>query len=126
MLGNLGNLASLLKQAPEIMKQAQQMQGRMQEVQERLAALRVEGSAGGGMVTAEVSGQQKVTAIRVEQSLLDDGDHEVLEDLVLSAVNQALDRARDAAAAEMQNATGEMNVPGLQDMMSRFGLDQQT
>lgn len=123
MLGNLGNMASLLKQAPEIMKQAREMQGRMEEAQEKLAAIRVEASSGGGMVTAEASGQQKLTAIRIEQSLLGDGDHELLEDLVVSAVNQALDKAREAAASEMQHVTGAMATPGIQDMLASLGIN---
>ena len=122
MFGNLGNLASMLKQAPEILRQAQEMQERMAKVQEALAKVRVEGTAGGGMVTVEASGQQRVLAVRVEPSLFESGDREMLEDLLVAAINQALDAAREAAAEEMGKMTGEMNVPGLSDALSKLGL----
>ena len=91
MFKGLGDLASLVKQAQEI-------QGRMSDMQERLGKLRVEGSAGGGMVTVAASGQQKILSIQVEPSLLDSEDREVLEDLLVAATNQALDKAREQPA----------------------------
>ena len=116
MLKGLGNLAS-------IWKQAQQFQGRMGEMQEKLGQLRVEGQAGGGMVTVEASGHQKILNIRVEESLFESGDREMLEDLVVAAVNQALEKAKDTAAEEMSKMTGEMNIPGLDEALSKFGLN---
>jgi DNA-binding YbaB/EbfC family protein len=116
MLKGIGNLAS-------IFKQAQQLQGRMSEIQENLGQLRVEGQAGGGMVTVEASGHQKILNIRVEEALLESNDREMLEDLLVAAVNQALDKAKDAATEEMSKMTGEMNLPGLDDALSKFGLN---
>ena len=103
-----------------LMKQAQEMQGRMAEMQEDLARLRVEGSAGGGMVTVEANGQQKILAVRVEQSLLESDDREMLEDLLVAATNQALEKAREAAGQEMSKLTGEINIPGLNEALSKI------
>jgi nucleoid-associated protein EbfC len=108
MFKKIGNIFSL-------MKQAQEMQGRMSEMQEKLKHVRVEGTAGGGMVTVEANGQQKVLGVRIEDSLLQDGDKEMLEDLLVGAVNSALDKAREAAAAEMAKITGDLNLPGLDE-----------
>ncbi len=115
MFKGLGNLANLMKQASEI-------QSKMGTMQEQLGEIKVEGTAGGGMVTVEATGHQKVTAIRIEQSLLDDNDKEMLEDLVLAATNQALDKAKQAAAEQMKGLTGDMDVPGLGDALEKFGL----
>lgn len=120
MFGNLGNLASLLRNAPEIMRQAQQMQARMQEMQETLARVRVEGSAGGGMVTVRADGQQKILGFSVEEGLLT--DREMLEDLLVAATNQALEKSREAQRQEMGRLTGGMDLPGMGDLMSKMGL----
>ncbi len=105
-----------------LMKQAREMQSRAAEMKERLAQLRVEGSAGGGMVTAEAAGDQRVTACRIEPSLLSGGDRELLEDLILSAINQALDKAREAAANEMQSLAGGIDLPGMKEALANLGL----
>jgi DNA-binding YbaB/EbfC family protein len=122
MFGKLGDIASLLKQAPEIMRQAQEMQGKAAEMQERLAQLQVEGTAGGGMVSVTATGQQKILGVTIDPSLIADGDKEMLEDLLVAAVNQAIDKARAAASEEMSKLTGNMNVPGMGDVMSKFGM----
>ena len=122
MFGNLGNMASLLKQAPEMMRQAQQMQERMGDMRDNLCKIRVEGQAGGGVGKVQATADQKVQSIQVEQSLLDSGDGEMLEDLLVAAVNQSLDKAKEAAAEEMGKMTGEMNIPGLNDALSKMGL----
>ena len=124
MLGNLGDIASLLKQAPEMFRQAQEMQQRMGEMRENLGKIRVEGAAGGGMVKVQASGQQKILSISVEQSLLQSDDQEMLEDLLVAAINQALDKARDVATEEMSKLTGDINIPGLTDALSKFGLGE--
>lgn len=116
MLKGLGNFASLLKQA-------QEMQGRMSEMQEHLGRLKVEGTAGGGMVTVQANGQQKVLAVRIEKSLFDGDDQEMLEDLLVAATNQALEKARQAAAQEMSKITGDIELPGLAEALSKLGLN---
>lgn len=113
MFKKIGNVFSLLKNA-------QQMQSRMQEMQEQLAHVKVEGNAGGGMVTVEATGQQKITAVRLESSLLENPDQEMIEDLLVGAINQALDKSREAAAEHMQKLAGEMNVPGLDEALEQL------
>ena len=115
MFQGLSNLASL-------MKNAQQIQGRAQEMKDRLASVRVEGSAGGGMVKVEATGDQRITAIRIEPGLFDSGDREMIEDLVASAVNQAIEHSREEAAKEMANLADGLGIPGLEDAFSKFGL----
>jgi hypothetical protein len=115
MFKGLSNLAGLMKQARE-------MQSRAAEMKERLAGLRIEGTAGGGMVTVEVTGDQRVTGCRIEPSLFASGDREMVEDLLLAAVNQALDRSREAAASEMQALAGGLDLPGMNEALSSLGL----
>jgi DNA-binding YbaB/EbfC family protein len=113
MFKGLGNMAGLLKQA-------QEMQARVREMQQRLGEVRVEGTAGGGMVAVTVTGQQKVVGCRIEPSLLSDA--EVLQDLIVAATNQALDKAREAAQEELSKVSGGMDLPGLGDALSKFGF----
>ncbi|HAW27509.1 MAG TPA: YbaB/EbfC family nucleoid-associated protein [Planctomycetaceae bacterium] len=113
MFKGLGNIAGMMKQFSE-------MQGKMTEMQEKLGKLRFEGSAGGGMVNVEANGQQKVLGVKIDQTLLESGDPEMLEDLITAATNQALDKAREGAAEEMSQITGGMNIPGLDEALSKF------
>src|ERR1051325_3988851 len=102
-LGGMGNL----------LKQAQEMQARMAKIQEELANKTVEGSAGGGMVQATVNGQFNVTAIKIEPSVINIEEKEMLEDLVLAAVNDAVRKAREMASSEMSKLTGGLKIPGM-------------
>ena len=111
-----------LKNIGNIMQQASQMQSRMTEAKEKIAALRVEGTAGGDMVSVEAAGDLTILNISIEQSLIETGDREMLEELVLAATNQAVQKAKEAAAEAMQGVAGDMNIPGLGDAMSKFGL----
>ena len=106
----------------QIMKLAPTIQGRVSAMQEKLADLRVEGSAGGGMVTIEASGQQRIVSCRIEPSLFDSGDREMLEELIAAATNQALDRAKEAAAREMSGMMDGLDLPGLDETLSRLGM----
>ena len=115
MFKGLGDMAGLLKQA-------QAMQGRMKEMQARLATLSVEGSAGGGAVTVSVSGLQKILSCRIAPPLLVAGDAEALEALVVAATNDALDKLRSVAQAEMASVAGGLDVPGLGDALGKLGL----
>lgn len=110
-----------LKNLGNMMQQAKQLQGKMAEAKEKAAELRVEGSAGGDMVKVEASGDLKVTAVSIDASLLEGNDQEMLEDLVLSATNQALQKAKEAAAESMSDIAGGMNIPGMGDMLSKLG-----
>lgn len=116
MFKKISGIASMLKQA-------QQMQSKMGELQDSLAHLRVEGQAGGGMVKVEATGQQKVVGIAIEQSLMESGDREMLEDLLVAAINNSLEKAKETAAEEMSKLTGELEIPGLNDALSQMGLD---
>ena len=97
----------------KIMKQAQKMQAQMAKVQEDLAGEKVEGSAGGGMVTVTANGQGDVVAVRIDPEVMKDDDVEMLEDLVLAAVNEALRRSKELAAERMGRITGGLGSMGL-------------
>ena len=96
-----------------ILQQAQKMQNQLEKVQKELADVEVEGSAGGGMVLVKANGKQEVTAIKIEPEVLNE-DVEMLEDLVLAAINQAISRSKESAEEHMQKATGGLmgNLPG--------------
>lgn len=96
-----------------LLKQAQKMQARVSQMQAELADRRVEASSGGGMVTAIVNGKQELVGLRIEREVIDPNDIEMLEDLILAAVNEAMSRAGDLAAEEMRKITGGLNLPGL-------------
>ena len=96
----------------KIMKQAQKMQAQMAKIQEDLAGEQVEGSAGGGMVTVTANGQGDVVAVRIEPEVAGD-DIEMLEDLVLAAVNDALRKSKELANSRMGQLTGGLGMPGL-------------
>jgi len=96
-----------------IMKQAQMMQKRMAQLQEELEARRIEASAGGGMVTAVVSGKQQLISLIIDPKAVDPDDVEMLQDLVVAAVSEALKQSQQLAQQEMSKVTGGMNIPGL-------------
>ena len=100
----------------DILKQAQQMQERMGEMQRELAVRRFEASSGGGMVTAVVSGQLRVLEIRIEASLIDDRDREMIQDLTAAAVNAALAKAQQGAQEEFQRLQGNLGIAGMPGM----------
>ena len=96
-----------------MMKQAKKMQRKMEEVQEQVALETVEASAGGGMVTAVVSGDLKVKSITIDPEAVDPEDLEMLQDTITAAVNQGIADAQAMAAERMSAVTGGMNIPGL-------------
>ncbi len=97
----------------KMLKQLQQMQARMSKIQEELGEKTVTGSAGGGMVTVVANGHQKVLSVAVKPEVVDPGDVDMLQDLVLAAVNDALEKARDLAARELGTLTGGLGGLGL-------------
>ena len=101
--GGMGNL----------MKMAQQAQKQMAQLQEELAEKTIEAGAGGGMVTATVNGKQELISIRIEKDVVDPQDVEMLQDLIVAAVNEALRKAQEMISGEMNKITGGMNIPGL-------------
>jgi hypothetical protein len=96
-----------------IMKQAQMMQKRMAQVQQELEERRIEASAGGGMVTAVVSGKQQLISLTIDPKAVDPDDVEMLQDLVMVAVSEALKQSQKLADEEMGKVTGGLNLPGL-------------
>ncbi len=102
-IGGMGNL----------LKQAQEMQARLSKIQEELAQRTVEGSAGGGMVQATVNGQLALTAVKIDKTVINAEEKEMLEDLVLAAVNDGMRKAREMASNEMSKITGGLKIPGL-------------
>jgi len=96
-----------------IMKQAQQMQARIARVQQELETKEVEATAGGGMVTARANGKQQLLELKIEQAVVDPEDIEMLQDLVLAAVNEAIKKSQDMIQEEMGKVTGGMNIPGM-------------
>ncbi len=99
---------------PDIMKilqQAQEMQGRFQTIQDELAQRTVTGGAGGGMVSVEVSGTGQIRKIKLDPSVVNPADIEMLEDLIVVAVSDAQTKAQDMAKDEMGKLTGGLNLP---------------
>lgn len=96
-----------------ILRQAQQLQKRLNEAQEALENESVEASSGGGVVTATVNGKQKLLSVRIDPAAVDPDDVSMLEDLVLAAVNEAMDKAQELASRRIGAITGGMNIPGL-------------
>ena len=96
----------------KIMKQAQKMQAQMAKIQDELAGESVEGSAGGGMVTVTANGQGDIVSVRIEPEVAGD-DVEMLEDLVLAAVNEALRKSKELANSRMGQVAGNLGIPGL-------------
>jgi len=97
----------------KMMKQVQKVQEEMARVQETLANERVEGTAGGGVVKAVVTGHGDLVSVSIDPSVVDPQDVSMLEDLVVAAVGEALRKAKEAAAERMKAVTGGLSLPGL-------------
>ncbi len=95
----------------QLLQLGQQMQGRLTQMQTELAQQTVTGSAGGGMVTATADGRGQIRSIRVDPSVAEEGDVEMLEDLVLAAVNEAQRKAEDLYRSELSKVTGGIPLP---------------
>jgi len=96
-----------------LMKQAQQMQAKLAMLQNELAEREVEASAGGGMVKVKVNGKQQLLSISINKECVDPNDVGTLEDLVFTAVNQAMKQSQEMVQQAMSKVTGGMNIPGL-------------
>ena len=97
----------------KMMKQAQQLQRRMTELQDELESATVEATSGGGVVTVVVSGKMTLESIQIDQEVVSPDEVEMLQDLVLAAVNEGLNKAQEMASSRMSALTGGMNIPGL-------------
>jgi DNA-binding YbaB/EbfC family protein len=96
-----------------LMRQAQQLQAKMLKVQEEMATRTAEATAGGGMITAVANGRQELVSIKVEKEVVNPEDVEMLQDLIVAAVNAALKKAQEMVSEEMKKLTGGINLPGL-------------
>ena len=96
-----------------IMKQAKKLQERMTSLQNELALRTVEASAGGGMVSVLVNGQHELVSLKIEKEVINPEDVEMLQDLIMAAVNEGMRKAQEMASAEMAKLTGGINIPGL-------------
>jgi hypothetical protein len=97
----------------DLMKQAQRMKAELERIQEEAAEKRVEGSAGGGMVTVTADGRGEIVGVKIDPEVAQGGDLEMLQDLIVAATNDALRRARELLSTEMGRMTGGLNLPGL-------------
>lgn len=100
-----------MKNLGQMMKQAQDMQSRMAEMQQRLQETEVVGQSGGGMIQVTINGKHEVRAVKIDPSLVDPEDVEVLEDLIAAAVNDARGKVETYTQDEMEKLTGGMNLP---------------
>jgi nucleoid-associated protein EbfC len=100
-------MADLMK----ILQQAQQVQGKLQQIQDELSQRTVSATAGGGMVTVDADGKGQIRRIKIDPSVVNASDTEMLEDLILVAVTEAQKKAAELAQAEMNKLAGGMNLP---------------
>ena len=102
-----------MKNLGDLMKKAQQMKANLDKVQAELAEKEVESSAGGGMVTATVTGNQEIVSLKIAPEAVDPDDVEMLEDLVRAAVNEAIKKSREMMSEEMAKITGGLPLPDI-------------
>ena len=107
MLKGLGQLGDMAK----IMKQAQEMQGKMAEMQESLASITVEGESGAGLVRATATAKGELTALNIDPTIFDPNEKEVVEDLILAAIKDAQAKAAERSQQEMARLTEGLNLP---------------
>jgi DNA-binding YbaB/EbfC family protein len=102
-----------MKGMGDMMKQAQKLQARMLKMQEDLAEKTVESAVGGGMIKVVANGRQQIVSIRIEKEVVDPEDVDMLQDLMLAAVNDALAKSQEMVSSEMGKLTGGLKLPGL-------------
>jgi DNA-binding YbaB/EbfC family protein len=102
-----------MKGMGNMMKQAQKLQTQMLRLQEEMADKTVETTAGGGMIKVIANGRQQILSIQIEKEVVNPDDVEMLQDLMLAAVNDALQKSQEMVSAEMSKLTGGLNIPGL-------------
>ena len=102
-----------MKGMKNMMQQAQKLQSKMLKAQDELARKTVEGSAGGGMVKVVATGKQQIMSIELEKEIVDPEDIEMLQDLIVAAANDALNKSQEMVTEQMSSITGGINIPGL-------------
>ena len=113
MFGKMLELGSLMKQAREF-------GGRVQEMNDKLKDIRVEGNAGGGLVTVHVNGLQELVSCKIDPCLFQQGDAELLEELIVNAVNDAVDESRTRQAETMRSLTDNVDMSGLTGIIEKL------
>lgn len=101
----------MVKNFHDLLKQAQKLQAKIAEIQKELAGKTVEVTAGGGMVTVTVSGTQEIVKIKIDPAVVNSGDIQMLEDLIVAAMNEGLRKSRELATDEMSRITGGLGIP---------------
>ncbi|MBC8388669.1 MAG: YbaB/EbfC family nucleoid-associated protein [Actinobacteria bacterium] len=96
-----------------MMKQAKIMQQKLLEIRQELKKMEFEASAGGGAVKVKVNGDQEIVEVKIDKDIVDSGDMEMIEDMVMVAINDAIKKSKDEAKNKMTSLTGGMNIPGL-------------
>ncbi len=96
-----------------ILKQAQQMHAKIAQLQEEMAGKTVEASSGGGMVNVVINGKQEILSIRIDSEVVNREDIEMLQDLIVAAVNEAIRKSQEMMTEEMKKITGGLNIPGM-------------
>ncbi|HBA55752.1 YbaB/EbfC family nucleoid-associated protein [Syntrophorhabdus aromaticivorans] len=99
------------KQLGQLLSQAKKMQERFQKIQEEVAEKTVEAQSGGGMVTCVVNGKQELISIKISEEIWEEKDRELLEDLIVAAINEGLNKSKDMLQEEMSKITGGMQLP---------------
>jgi len=102
-----------MKGMGNMLKEAQRLQARMLKLQDELAERNVESAAGGGMIKVVANGRQEILSIRIEKEVVNPDDVDMLQDLLIAAVNDALAKSREMVSSEMGKLTGGLNLPGL-------------
>ncbi|MCI0525967.1 MAG: YbaB/EbfC family nucleoid-associated protein [Nitrospira sp.] len=97
----------------DIMRQAQAFQEKLMKLQEEAGKKTVEASSGGGMITVVANGRQEILAVKIDPEIIKSGDVEMLQDLIIAAVNEAIKKAQAMMAEEMKGVTGGLQIPGL-------------
>ena len=108
-LGNIGNLGAIMKQAQQVFQQSQ-------EIERELSEMKLEATSGGGMVKAVVTGRGELLEIKIDPQVVDPTDVQMLEDLVISAVREAMEQAQALKAEKVKDLTGGLGIPGLLDV----------
>jgi len=103
----------MVKGFGNILKQAQQMHARIAQLQEEMAGKTVEASSGGGMVNVVINGKQEIMSIRIDPEVVNREDIEMLQDLIVAAVNEAIRKSQEMMTEEMKKITGGLDIPGL-------------
>ena len=117
MFGGLKNLASMAS----LMIQAGDIKGKVAEAKERISRIEIEGTAGGDAVTVRMTGDFQVTSVAIHQWLVESKDQKLMEGMMSTAMNMAIQRAKESAAKEMADIAEGMNIPGLQEYLAKMG-----